>query len=50
MKGKSIMDNEIVSRQNEDTSINYLAAQRQLYNEAKNLDNLGILFSVFLPL
>ncbi len=44
------MDNEIVSRQNEDTSINYLAAQRQLYNEAKNLDNLGILFSVFLPL
>lgn len=50
MKGKSIMDNKIVSRQNEDTSINYLAAQRQLYNEAKNLDNLGILFSVFLPL
>ena len=44
------MDNEIISRQNEDTSINYLAAQRQLYNEAKNLDNLGILFSVFLPL
>ena len=42
MKGKSIMDNEIVSRQNEDTSINYLAAQRQLYNEAKNLlNNLG---------
>jgi len=45
-----VVNNEIISRQNEDTSINYLAAQRQLYNEAKKLDNLGILFSVFLPL
>ena len=44
------MNNEIISRQNEDISINYLAAQRQLYNEAKKFDNLGILFSIFLPL
>lgn len=46
----AVMNNGIISRQNEDTSINYLAAQRQLYNEAKKFDNLGILFSIFLPL
>lgn len=44
------MQNEIIERQNEDKSINYLAAQRQLYNEVKKLDNVGILFSVILPL
>lgn len=44
------MNNGIVERQNEDKYINYLAAQRQLYNEAKKLDGIGILFSVILPL
>lgn len=44
------MNNVIVKRQNEEKCICYLAAQRQLYNEAKRLDNIEILFSVFLPL
>ncbi|MDE7425307.1 MAG: hypothetical protein K2N51_16735 [Lachnospiraceae bacterium] len=44
------MNNGIVERQNEDKYINYLAAQRQLYSEAKKLDGIGILFSVILPL
>lgn len=44
------MNNGIVERQNEETYIRYLAAQRQLYNEAKRLDGVEILFSVVIPL
>lgn len=44
------MNNRIVERQNEEKYIYYLAAQRQLYNEAKRLDGIEILFSVVLPL
>lgn len=44
------MNNEIVTRQNEEKAIEYLAAQRQIYSEAKKLDNIGIIFSVILPL
>ena len=44
------MNNGIVERQNEEKYIYYLAAQRQLYNEAKRLDGIEILFSVVLPL
>lgn len=43
------MNNGITDRQNEEKSINYLAAQRQLYTEAKRLDGTGIWFSVFFP-
>lgn len=44
------MNNEIVTRQNEEKAIEYLAAQRQIYSEAKKIDNIGIIFSVILPL
>lgn len=44
------MNNGIVERQNEEKYICYLAAQRQLYNEAKILDGVEILFSIVLPL
>lgn len=44
------MNNEIVKRQNEEKYINYLAAQRQLYKEAKRFEGIGILFSVALPI
>ena len=44
------MNNGIVERQNEDKYIHYLAAQRQLYSEAKKIHSIGILFSVILPL
>ena len=44
------MNNEIVTRQNEEKAIEYLAAQRQIYSEAKKLDNIGNIFSVILPL
>ena len=44
------MNNGIVCRQNEEKSIKYLAAQRQIYNEVKKFDNVGIVFSVVLPL
>ena len=44
------MNNGIVERQNEEKSIYYLAAQRQLYNEVKKMDCIGILFSIVLPL
>ena len=44
------MSNGIVERQNEEKYICYLAAQRRLYNEAKRLDGIEILFSVVLPL
>lgn len=43
------MDNGIVKRQNEEKYIYHLAAQRQLYNEAKELNNIRIFFSVFVP-
>lgn len=43
------MSNGIVERQNEDKYISYLGAQRQLYNEAKRFDNVGLLLSVGLP-
>jgi len=41
------MNNEIVTRQNEEKAIEYLAAQRQIYSEAKKLDNIGIIFCYF---
>lgn len=44
------MGNGIVERQNEDQYINYLGAQRQLYNEAKKSNTIVLLFSVILPL
>lgn len=43
------MDNGINERQNEEKSIRYLAAQRQLYSEAKWLNNILIIISVFFP-
>ncbi len=43
------MGNGITQRQNEDKYITYLAAQKQLYTEVKRLNNVGILFSVVLP-
>ena len=44
------MGNGIAERQNEDQYINYLGAQRQLYNEAKKSNTIVLLFSVILPL
>ncbi|WP_410496324.1 S-4TM family putative pore-forming effector [Cellulosilyticum sp. ST5] len=44
------MGNTICDRQNEDKCIYYLAAQKQLYNEAKKLDLVVILFSVIFPI
>ncbi|MCD7954229.1 MAG: S-4TM family putative pore-forming effector [Lachnospiraceae bacterium] len=43
------MSNGIVSRQNEDGSIAMLAAQRQLYDNAKKFYTLSIALSVWLP-
>lgn len=43
------MSNGIQNRQNEENSLSMLAAQRQLYSEAKRAENIVILFSVFLP-
>lgn len=43
------MDNGISQRQNEEKSIMMLAAQRQLYSDAKVLDSLGITLSVIIP-
>ena len=43
------MDNGINERQNEEKSIRYLAAQRQLYSEAKCWNNILIFFSVVVP-
>lgn len=45
-----LMINGITDRQNEEKSINLLAAQRQLYNEVKCVNGIGVLFSVFIPL
>ena len=44
------MENGISTRQNEDMSISFLAAQRQLYNEAKRYSAISFIFSVLLPL
>ncbi|MDO5292747.1 MAG: S-4TM family putative pore-forming effector [bacterium] len=44
------MENGITERQNEERSINLLAAQRQLYNEVKRVNGIGVLFAVFIPL
>lgn len=43
------MSNGIIERQNKTEMLDYLAAQRQMYNEAKILGNLIILFSIVLP-
>lgn len=43
------MSNGIVARQNEEKAIEMLAAQRQLYNEAKKFDTISVLLSVWLP-
>lgn len=43
------MDNGIKRRQNEECVIKYLAAQRQLYDEAKKLSAVVTLLSVVLP-
>lgn len=44
------MNNGIIQRQNEEKSIMYLAAQRQIYNEVKKYDCVGIIFSVIIPI
>lgn len=43
------MSNGINARQNEDNSISMLAAQRQLYRDAKCFDTLATAFSVWIP-
>ena len=43
------MSNGINVRQNEDNSIAMLAAQRQLYRDAKRFDNLSVALSVWVP-
>lgn len=43
------MSNMIIDRQNEDIAIDYLAAQRQLYNEAKKFNGIEIFLSIILP-
>ena len=43
------MSNGIQIRQNEENSISMLAAQKQLYNEAKYIENIVLIFSVILP-
>lgn len=43
------MSNGINQRQNEENSILSLAAQRQLYNEAKSVGGVVTLFAIFLP-
>lgn len=43
------MSNGIVTRQNENKSIAMLAAQRQLYSDAKRFDTLSIALSVWIP-
>lgn len=44
------MSNGIMKRQNEESSIEMLAAQRQLYSDAKDINAFITLISVFLPL
>lgn len=43
------MSNGIVMRQNENNSIAMLAAQRQLYRDAKKLNTLSVALSVWIP-
>ena len=43
------MSNGIQRRQNEENSLLMLAAQRQLYSEAKKAENVVVVFSVLLP-
>ena len=43
------MSNGINKRQNEEKSIAYLAAQKQLYNDAKIMNGLIVIISVILP-
>ena len=43
------MSNGIKARQNEDKCIAMLAAQRQLYNDAKKMNLVLILISIILP-
>lgn len=43
------MSNGIVTRQNEDNSIAMLAAQRQLYRDAKKYNAVSVLLSVWIP-
>ncbi|MBQ9100966.1 MAG: hypothetical protein IJY54_06275 [Paludibacteraceae bacterium] len=44
------MSNGIAARQNEERAIAMLAAQRQLYNDAKMFDAISVALSVWLPL
>lgn len=43
------MSNGIAMRQNEEKAITMLAAQRQLYNDAKRFDSISVMLSVWLP-
>lgn len=43
------MSNGIAMRQNEEKAITMLAAQRQLYNDAKRFDAISVMLSVWLP-
>ena len=43
------MSNGIAVRQNEEKAITMLAAQRQLYNDAKRFDAISVMLSVWLP-
>ena len=43
------MSNGIATRQNEDNSIAMLAAQRQLYRDAKKFNTLSVALSVWIP-
>lgn len=49
LHGGMIMSNGINQRQNEDKSLMMLAAQRQLYSEAKGCENVMVALSVFIP-
>ena len=43
------MSNGIATRQNEDNSIAMLAAQRQLYRDAKKINTVSVAVSVWIP-
>ena len=43
------MSNGIATRQNEDNSIAMLAAQRQLYRDAKKFNTVLVALSVWIP-
>lgn len=43
------MSNGIAMRQNEEKAITMLAAQRQLYNDAKRFDAISVMLSVWFP-